>query len=131
MGKHTDHDPWRKGAVTVTLPTGHVETLALLADPVQDARVHLHRATEMAENGNIIECAVDIYANCVLSHYFEDANRRTAVLAAHYFLKRYGIPVPGLALHELGLGNVREPEQIEALKETIRQMAKFAGKKKK
>ena len=90
----------------------------------------LHQATEAAESGAIIDGVIDIYTSLVMSHIFKDANRRTAVLAAHYFLRRYGIPVSGLAIHELGLGDLRQEGQIEALKETVSQMAKFAARKK-
>ena len=121
--------PWRKGTVTITLPSGKVETLTVVADPVITAREKLHRSTEFAEAGNPIEAAIEIYAGLVLSHVFEDANRRTAVLAAHYFFKRYGVPLTGLALHELGLPDLREEGQIEQLRQTVHQMAKFAAKR--
>jgi prophage maintenance system killer protein len=124
-----DEDPWRHAPATITLPSGKVETLALIADPVVTARDKLHRATENAEAGHAIDAAVDIYAGLVLSHVFTDANRRTAALAAHYFLRRYGAPLSGLALHELGLGDLREEGQLETLRETVAQMAKFASKK--
>ena len=123
--------PWREGQVTIELPSGKTETLQLVADPVVTAREKLHRATELAEGGNVIDAAVDIYAGLVLEHVFTDANRRSAVLAAHYFLTRYGVPLSGLALHEIGLGDLREEGQIENLRDTIRQMAKFTTAKKK
>ncbi len=124
-----DHDPWRKAPVTLTLPSGKTETFALIADPKITARDKLHKATELAESGAVIDAAVDIYTGLVLSHVFEDANRRTAVLAAHYFLRRYGMDISGLALHELGLGDLREEGQIQSLKDTIHQMAKFSERK--
>ena len=127
-GKHDD--PWRQGSVTLTLPSGKTETLALIIDPTVSAREKLHRATELGEAGNIIDAAVDIYAGLVMEHCFKDANRRTAVLAAHYFLKRYGMPLSGVALHEMGLGDLREPGQIEALRDTMKNMAKFAVRRK-
>jgi hypothetical protein len=125
-----DVDPWRQGPVTITLPSGRTETLALLADPKLTAREKLHQATEVAESGAVIDAAVEIYASLVLAHVFEDANRRTAVLASHYFLTRYGAPISGIALHELGLGDLREEGQREALRETVGQMVRFATKKK-
>jgi hypothetical protein len=36
-----------------------------------------------------------------------------------------------LAIHEIGLGDLREEGQIESLRETVHQMAKFASKAKK
>jgi hypothetical protein len=125
-----ENDPWRRTSTTITLPSGKTETLALIIDPILMAREKLHRATEIATNGSPIDAAVDIYVDLVLAHIFEDANRRTAVLAGHYFLKRYDCPISGIALHELGLGDLRQPGQIEELRETIRQMSKFVRKKK-
>ncbi|MBS1961109.1 MAG: Fic family protein [Bdellovibrionales bacterium] len=122
---------WRDSPVTLSLPSGRTETLSILRDPKLTAREHLHEATELAENGHAVDAAVSVYVKLVLSHVFKDANRRTAVLAAHYFLARYGAPLSGLALHEIGLGDLREPGQIDALKDTISQMAKFAAKRKK
>jgi hypothetical protein len=119
--------PWRQGTVTITLPSGRTETLSLIADPIMQARDKLHKATELAEGGQVIDAAVDIYTGLVLCHVFQDANRRTAVLAAHYFFRRYGVPLSGLALHELGLPDLREEGQIDRLRETVRQMAKFRG----
>jgi hypothetical protein len=146
-GKDADSsDPWRQGPITVKLPSGREETLQLIADPKINARDILHRATALAESGApvawhpgaepgiplaAVAAAVDIYASLVLSHVFQDANRRTAALAAHYFLKRYGAPISGLALHEIGLGDLREEGQIESLRETVVQMAKFALKRSK
>jgi hypothetical protein len=126
----SDKDPWRQDAVTLTLPSGKVETLALIANPVLTARDLLHRATELAENGNALEAALAVYVGLVMSHVFEDANRRTAALAAHYFFVRYGVPLSGLAIHELGLGDLREPGQIEMLRQTVEQMVKFTASKK-
>lgn len=136
IGKQIDPNaqgpgPWRDSPVTLSLPSGKTETLSILRDPKLTAREHLHEATELAENGHTVDAAVSIYVKLVLSHVFKDANRRTAVLAAHYFLSRYGVPLSGLALHEIGLGDLREPGQIDALKETISQMAKFAAKRQK
>ena len=121
---------WRKGSATITLPSGRTETLQLFKDPLVTSRDKLHKATELAENGNVVEAAVWIYVELVLAHVFEDANRRTAVLAAHYFFRRYGLPLSGLALHELGLPDLREEGQIQNLMDTINQMAKFATRGK-
>lgn len=122
-------DPWRQEPVTITLPSGNIETFALIDNPVLRTREKLHRATELAEAGAVVDAAVDIYVGLVLMHAFKDANRRSAVLASHYFLKRYGVELSGLALHEIGLGDLRQPGQIEALREMIHQMSKFRAKR--
>lgn len=128
--KEFEGDPWRTEPVTLTLPSGRTETLSLISDPKRTVREKLHRATEDAEEGFVVDAAVDIYIALVQEHVFKDGNRRTAVLAAHYFLKRYGLPISGLAIHEIGLGDVRDPAEVQSLRETVHQMAKFVNKQK-
>jgi hypothetical protein len=124
-GHQPTDDPWRQGPMSVTLRSGRQVQFAVMADPKVHLRDRLHHSTELAEAGQVIEAAVEIYVNMVLSHYFQDANRRSAVLAAHYFLKRYDTPISGLAIHEMGLGDVRDPAQVEALREALRNMSKL------
>ncbi|MBY0470575.1 Fic family protein [bacterium] len=122
-------DPWREGTISLTLASGKVETFSMIADPKQSVREKLHRATEQAEAGNVVDAAVDIYVGLVLTHPFNDANRRTAVVAAEYFLRRYGVPLSGVALHEIGLGDIRDKAQVQNLRDTVKQMAKFITKR--
>ena len=135
-GRPPTDEPWRDGPMTVTLRSGKQVQFSVMADPKINLRDRLHKATEIAEAGKgpdgsehlpeaVIDAAVDVYVNMVLSHYFIDGNRRTAVLAAHYFLRRYGLPLSGLAIHEMGLGDIRDPDQIENLRQTFRNMARF------
>ncbi|MEN9723078.1 MAG: hypothetical protein RJB38_1064 [Pseudomonadota bacterium] len=124
-GKQPTDDPWRQSPMTMTLRSGKQVQFAVMADPKVNLRDQLHQATEMAENGAVIDAAVKIYVNMVLSHYFQDANRRSAVLSAHYFLKRYGTPISGVAIHEMGLGDVRDPAQVEILRDTLKSMARL------
>ena len=121
--------PWRDTPVILVLPGGKREELQVLSDPKITARDHLHHATELAENGHAVDAALHVYAELVLSHVFKDANRRTAVTAAHYFLKRYNIPITGLAIHEIGLGDLREAGHREELLATVHQMVRFATRR--
>ena len=135
-GKQPTDDPWRQGPLSLTLASGRQVQFAVMADPKVSLRDCLHRATEQCETAAgqaslIIDTAVDVYVNLVLSHYFQDANRRTAVMAAHYFLQRYNVPISGVAIHEMGLGDIRDPEQVQALREALRSISKFASKVKK
>jgi hypothetical protein len=122
-------EPWREEPMTVTLPSGQTHTFALLRDPKLSTREILHNSTELSEEGgNPLDAAIDAYAGLVLLHAFKDANRRTAVLAAHYFLQRYGVPLSGLAIHEIGLGDLREEGTLQSLRETVHQMVKFTSR---
>lgn len=121
--------PWRRETTTITLPTGRTETMALIVDPVLTAREKLHRGAEIAESGSPLDAAVEVYVGLILAHVFVDANRRTAALAAHYFFRRYGVPVSGLAIHNLELGDLRQEGQIEALRKSVYEMGQAAQKK--
>jgi hypothetical protein len=129
VGSKQDSDPWRSESVNLKLPSGRTEVLNMIENPVFALRDQLHLATDRAENGDAIDAAIDLYIWMVQSHTFKEGNRRTAVLGALYFLQHYGYPVSGIALHEIGLGDIRDPEQRAALKEMILQMVKFASRR--
>lgn len=122
-------DPWRQQPTTLSHSSGRTFTFALMADPRTLARDKLHHATERClseKSDDVIEAATDLYVALVLSHVFTDGNRRTAAAAAHYYLRRHGIPLSGTAIHELGIGDLRDAAHVQALRDTIRQMALFA-----
>ncbi len=114
--KEDDPNPWREGSVTLMLPSGNTETLSLIADPKVTAREALYAAAEVAERGDFIGAALTAYVRLVLAHSFEDANRRTAVLAAHYFLTKHGIPVSAERLHQAGAGDLRDSKEVDRLR---------------
>lgn len=119
-------EPWREGPSVCVLPSGREEKLQILADPVTKARELLRIAKDRAAAGEVVEAAADLYAQLVLTHVFKDANRRTAVVAASYLLKLYGIRVSAMGLHELGLGDLRAEGQMDVLREMIRNAVKMA-----
>ncbi len=117
--KEDDPNPWREGSVTLMLPSGNTETLSLIADPKVTTREALYAAAESAESGDYIGAALTAYVRLVLAHAFEDANRRTAVVAAHYFLTKYGIPVSAERLHQAGAGDLRNAKEVERLRKVL------------
>ncbi|MFN7684583.1 MAG: hypothetical protein ACK5QT_04130 [Oligoflexia bacterium] len=125
-GRAPTDDPWRQGPASLKLRSGREVQFAVMADPIIHLREKLHQATEMAESGNALEAIVMLFSNMVLSHYFSDANRRTAAIAAHYFAARYGLQLSGLALHEMGLGDLREEGRIDALRAALEGMLRVS-----
>ncbi|OFZ82837.1 MAG: hypothetical protein A2583_01550 [Bdellovibrionales bacterium RIFOXYD1_FULL_53_11] len=121
-------DPWRDQTTTLTLPSGRQETMSLHTNFKLIAREKLHYATGLAENGGCLDAAVSIYVALVLAHLFKDGNRRTAALAALYFLCRYGTPIPGKALYAVKPGDLRDEKQVGTLKTAISEMARFASR---
>src|SRR4051794_28365996 len=122
-------EPWREGAAVCNLPSGRQESLQILADPVTKAKEILHNARDRADSGAVIEAAADLYAQLVLTHVFKDANRRTAVVAAAYLLRNHKVEISAMGLHELGLGDLRAEGQLEALRETLRNVVKMSPQK--
>ena len=125
-GRLPTDEPWRQGPTSLKLRSGREIQFAVMADPVINLRERLHQATEVAEGGDVLTALVNLYSNMVLSHYFSDANRRTAAIAAHYFAARYGLRLSGLAIHEMGLGDLREEGRIEALREAFESMLRVS-----
>ncbi|MEW6055853.1 MAG: Fic family protein [Bdellovibrionota bacterium] len=119
-------EPWRDGLAVCTLPSGRQESFQLLADPVEKTREILRRAKDRAVAGEVVEAAADLYAQLVLTHVFKDANRRTAVVAVAYLLKLHSVEISALGLHELGLGDLRAEGQLEALRETLKNVVKMS-----
>lgn len=122
-------EPWREDAAVCRLPSGRDEAFQVLADPITKAKEILRAAKDRAAAGEVIEAAADIYAQLVLIHVFKDANRRTAVVAAAYLLRLYGQDISAMGLHELGLGDLRVPGQVDALRETLRNAARMGARR--
>jgi fido (protein-threonine AMPylation protein) len=118
-GLKNEADPWRDGPVTLTLPSGKTETLSLIADPKVKARDALHKAAEISSQGQALDAALAVYVDLVLAHCFKEGNRRTAVVAAHYFLRKHGIPISAEAIHQAGAGDLRDPIEVNRLRQKL------------
>ncbi len=115
----TEGDPWRVGPVTLTLPSGRQGHFSIISNSQKEASELIHECRDMANNGELVEAATRLYSELVLKHLFEEANRRTAVAAAAWLLSEHGIRIPAMGLLEMGLGDVRETEQMNALRGVI------------
>lgn len=121
----TKSDPWRVEAAICQLPSGRDANFQVLADPINKAKEILRAGKDRADAGDVVDAAADVYAQFVLTHVFQDGNRRTAVIAAYYLLKVHGHDVSALGLHELGLGDLRIENQMEALRQTLRSLIRM------
>jgi hypothetical protein len=119
MMMNTNDDPWRVEAVQLKLPSGRVETLSMITNPIFEARDLIFRARDEAEQGNLSEAASYLYAQLVLKHFFKDANRRTAVAATYWLLLERGVEIPAMGLLQLGLGDLRMEKQLDTLRGLI------------
>lgn len=117
-------EPWRFEATQIQIPSGHTQHFNVTSNPIQRARDILGNALQRAGNDEIIEAAADIYAHLVLEHLFEDANRRTAVLAALWLLLSHNKDIDAHQLLDVPIGNLREAKDLQALTQKIRALVK-------
>jgi hypothetical protein len=103
-------EPWRFEETEVNLPGGSLQ----LSNPINKARDILGEAVQMAGNGDTKEAALYVYSELVLAHLFNDANRRTAVLATIYILETGGIKVDAQKLLDIKLGDLRNLRDRDA-----------------
>ena len=124
---HND-DPWRVESVSLKLPSGRVETLSMITNPIFEARDIIFRARDDAEQDNFTEAATYLYSQLVLKHFFKDANRRTAVAATFWLLLERDIEIPAMGLLQLGLGDIRMEKQLVTLEGLIAHTIALANK---
>ncbi len=123
LNGHTNHqpiEPWRFEATHVNLPSGHTQHFNVVSNPIQRARDILGHAMQRAGNGEAVDAAIDLYVQLVLEHLFNDANRRTAALATLWVLQSQGMTLDAKQLLKIPVGNLRNSQELNELKEKIR-----------
>lgn len=101
-------DTWRFEAAEVELPSGRKHQFNLMSNPIDRARDILGNALQMAGNQEPTKAALYAYYELVLAHLFQDANRRTAVLATIWILETAGIRIEPGKLLMIPLGDLRD-----------------------
>jgi len=115
----SDQDPWRFESVHVQIPTGQVHEINIVSNPMARAREILSHAFEELGNQHLLQSTCDLYSHLVLEHLFQDANRRTSVLATIWLLDVAGISVDPEKLLKIPLGNLRIPAEKEKFVRSI------------
>jgi hypothetical protein len=122
----SDVSPWRQEPAVIQLPSGRQETFALLNNPIFSCRDLLAGVVQRAREGEVEAAAAQCYAQLMRSHFFQDANRRTAVAATYWLLLENGIKISPLGLLEIGVGDLADPSQVEALERLVRATIQIA-----
>lgn len=126
-----EETPWRIESTQVDLPSGKKAHFSVVSNPIVMARQIISDAFLRMDNGSLIEAAIELYSQLVLSHLFKDANRRTAVAATYWLLSEKNIQISALGLLELGLGDLRSEEQNHKLAQLIEVTVEMAKKDQK
>ncbi|MEQ1664408.1 MAG: Fic family protein [Bdellovibrionales bacterium] len=111
---------WRSASVQIKIPSGEIYKFNLISDPVDEARKIIVDAFEIANNESISAAAVFLYLQLVQHHLFQDANRRTASLAAQWLLNSFDHDIDPHELLKIPLGDVRNVFEKKKIGEKIR-----------
>jgi hypothetical protein len=117
-------EPWRLNPAQVQIPSGHVQHFNIVSNPINRAREIIGHAMDMASNEHPLEAASYLYSQLVLEHLFNDANRRTAVLATLWLLLANSIDVDVDDLLKVPVGNLRNKKDLDTLANQLRALSK-------
>lgn len=121
-----DNEPWRQELAVIQLPSGRQETFSILSNPIFACRDLLAKVSQRAREGEVEVAAAQCYLELMRSHFFKDANRRTAVAATYWLLLENGVRIAPLGLLEIGVGDLAIPEQASLLERLVRTAVEIA-----
>ncbi|MDZ4662697.1 MAG: Fic family protein [Pseudomonadota bacterium] len=122
MLNHTSEPPWRSQQTMVTLPSGQKKHFNVILNVQLRSRDILGNAHDILHSGEIAKAASYLYSHLVSEHFFNDGNRRTAVIATYWLLLEAGKKIDAHELHRLGLGDLNKPEDLEALEKNMEEI---------
>lgn len=114
-----EDEPWRFNATQIELPTGHIQEINVITNPINRARDILSSSFDLAANGNIQMAALEMYTHLVLEHLFLSGNRRTAVLAVSWLLSSHEVNIDAEVLLKIPVGNLRNETEKESFKQAL------------
>ena len=120
MITEAQEDVWRLQPTEIQIPSGKKIQFNVVNNPIARARDIIGNALQTAGNQEVFEAASYLYSQLVLEHLFNDANRRTAVLATLWLLQEHGVDVDAEKLHHIPIGDLRDPGNLESLADRIR-----------
>jgi len=119
-------EPWRFVQVSVRIPSGKTHHFNIVSNPIIDAREIIGKAWQIAGNEELLRATTFIYAQLVLHHLFNDANRRTAILATLWLTLSHGGELDGRSLADFPIGDLRESGDLERLAGKLKELTKLA-----
>lgn len=120
-----EKEPWRFEQTSVKIPSGRTHHFNVLSNPIVNAREILGNAWQMAGNQEVVEAAYYLYSQLVLNHLFNDANRRTAVLATLWLVRSHGGTFDAKALADFPIGDLREMGDQQVLSAKVHTLISF------
>ncbi len=122
MLNHTTADTWRTQPVEISLRSGKKRSFKMISNSIEEARTVLANAHDIVGQGKIIDAATYLYSNLVMNHFFNEANRRTAVVATYWLVREAGKDLDARVLLNTPLGDLSEDSELKKLRDTIASM---------
>lgn len=119
-GEEEDEEPWRIQATSVRIPSGQTLHFNVINNPVHGARDVLSEAQRIAVDEDVVEAALYVYSQLVLHHFFNEANRRTAMLAALWVVRAQKRSLDIVTLGKGRIGDLRDNDAMDELRKTLK-----------
>ena len=113
---------WRLSPTQVQIPGQVTVNFSVLTNPLARARDILGQAQQLAAEEGSWTGAQFAYVQLVLEHLFNEANRRTAALAAYWILCAEGLALDPLSLITFPVGNLREEQALKDFYEYLNKL---------
>lgn len=117
-------DPWRFEPISIRMASGKTHFFNVHTNPILLAREVIGEAMRLAGNQELVEGALHLYSQFVISHLFKDANRRTAILATLWLFESHGKHVNARELADFSVGDLREESDLLSLHKKLKELAK-------
>jgi hypothetical protein len=124
MLNHTTEDTWRKQPVEISLKSGKKRSFKIVTNSIEEARHILANAHDIVGQGKLVDAAAYLYSHLVMSHFFNEANRRTAVVATYWLVLEAGKDIDAEALSKSPLGDLSEESELKKLRDLITSLLK-------
>lgn len=120
MLNHTTTDTWRTQPVELHLRSGKTRQFKIVSNSIEEARTIIANAHDLIGQGKLVDAAVYLYSHLVMNHFFNEANRRTAVVATYWLVREAGKDVDARALLNTTLGDLSEEPELQKLRDDLK-----------
>ncbi|MFN8370350.1 MAG: hypothetical protein U0T83_06970 [Bacteriovoracaceae bacterium] len=110
----------------IQLKNGKIQSFSMISNPLIRARDVIADARDIAFTGDLGEAVFHLYTQLILDHLFNDANRRTAAVAAYWLMGEKHIKIDVYTLLEIPVGDLRDLKTLKELRQDIEVLVKQA-----
>ncbi len=114
----------RQTSAEIQLKNGKIQSFSMISNPLIRARDVIADAHDIVFAGNLVEAVYHLYSQLILDHLFNDANRRTAAVAAYWLMGEKHLKLDVVKLLEIPVGDLRDLKTLKELRKKIEELLK-------